>query len=113
MYEMQARIVRIKGAEISNWDQFHTIFSAALGFPEFYGRNLNAWIDCLSYRREDDGMSSVNIGLDELIVFEITESNLFRRNFNEGFIAFEECIVAVNQRYLEQGQEPALGLILV
>ena len=27
---------------------FHQVFAAAFGFPEFYGRKVAAWIDCMS-----------------------------------------------------------------
>ena len=46
--------------EIGDWDTFHEVFAKAMGFPEFYGRNNNAWIDCMSYIDDEDaGMSKV------------------------------------------------------
>jgi hypothetical protein len=47
--------VNIETSRIVDWDSFHTVFAEALGFPDFYGRNGNAWIDCLIY--DDDIMS--------------------------------------------------------
>jgi RNAse (barnase) inhibitor barstar len=29
---------------------FHEAFASALGFPSWYGRNMDAWIDCMSSR---------------------------------------------------------------
>jgi hypothetical protein len=52
-------VVEVPTDEITYWDTFHDVFAAVLGFPEFYRRNMNAWIDCLTYADEDDGMRSV------------------------------------------------------
>lgn len=30
---------------ITDWHTFHEVFAATLGFPDYYGRNMNAWID--------------------------------------------------------------------
>ena len=37
----------------------HDVFADTLGFPDVYGRNLDAWIDCLTERDEDDGMAAI------------------------------------------------------
>jgi RNAse (barnase) inhibitor barstar len=40
-------VVAIPVSEIDDWESFHSVFQRELGFPAFYGRNMNAWIDCL------------------------------------------------------------------
>ena len=35
-------------SQITDWETFHDTFAQALGFPGFYGRNMDAWIDCLT-----------------------------------------------------------------
>ena len=52
-------IVEISVASIEDWETFHNTFAEGLGFPDFYGRNMDAWIDCLIYADEDDGMRNV------------------------------------------------------
>ncbi len=42
------RVVRIDGSHLSDWESFHTAFANACAFPDYYGRNLDAWIDCMS-----------------------------------------------------------------
>jgi hypothetical protein len=49
--------MQLDGAQITDWDTFHDASASAFGFPDFYGRNMNAWIDCLTYLYEGDGMS--------------------------------------------------------
>ena len=54
-------LVRIDTARIRDWDSFHGVFAEAFGFPDFYGRNMDAWIDCLTYLDDPAaGMSAVH-----------------------------------------------------
>ncbi len=58
------KIVRINTELISNWDSFHQIFKMTFGFPEFYGNNMNAWIDCMSYIDDKEtGMTKIFLPL--------------------------------------------------
>lgn len=34
---------------IIDWPSFHAVFEEALGFPGYYGWNMDAWIDCMTY----------------------------------------------------------------
>jgi Barstar (barnase inhibitor) len=47
-YCSRVPIVDIPTDRIIDWNSFHDVFSELLGFPEFHGRNMNAWIDCLT-----------------------------------------------------------------
>ncbi len=38
----------IDGAKIATKDELHDTLAAAFGFPEWYGRNLDALYDCLT-----------------------------------------------------------------
>ena len=41
--------VAIDTRRVIDWDSFHNEFAEVFGFPRFYGRNMNAWIDCMTY----------------------------------------------------------------
>ena len=71
-------IVRLDGANISNWMSFHDECQLAFGFPDFYGRNMNAWVDCLSYLRDEEGMSKFRLMPEEILQIEIVGSALLR-----------------------------------
>ena len=45
-------MVFVDTTEIKDWQSFHQIFSQTFGFPAFYGNNMDALIDCLSYLDE-------------------------------------------------------------
>ena len=41
--------VTVDFSKIMDWDTFHSVFGKKMGFPDFYSKNMNAWIDCMSY----------------------------------------------------------------
>lgn len=105
--------VHFDGAHINGWDAFHDQSAAAFGFPDFYGRNLNAWVDCLTYIREGDGMSRFKLGPEAPLVIEIANSQAFGESVPEIFAAFIECVAFVNLRQKEAGEKPAVQLLFL
>jgi hypothetical protein len=103
-------LVQLHGAAIRDWDTFHDQSTAVFGFPAFYGRNLDAWIDCLTYVRNGDGMSRFTLGPTESIVIGVLESEAFEAQAPAIFDAFVECVAFVNQRHTAAGEIPALQL---
>ena len=102
--------VRLETHEIVDWASFHEVCRRAFGFPEFYGRNLDAWIDCLTYARDGDGMSRFHLGPDERLEVEVAEGQAFRARLPEVAAALEAGAAAVNQRQAARGEPPVLAL---
>ena len=103
--------IRLDTQRISDWNSFHEQFQELLGFPEFYGKNMNAWIDCMSYLDDPDaGMSGLTLESEEQLVIEVPGAKDFRNRCPEQFEALIDCTTAVNQRYLDDGQRPLLLL---
>jgi hypothetical protein len=98
--------------DITDWTSFHATCQRVLGFPAFYGANMNAWIDCLTYLDEGDGMSRFELGASEVLVIEVPEAIAFRDRLPEIFAALLECAAFVNQRYVDAGNLPRLALLL-
>lgn len=96
---------------INKDDNVHEIFKDAFGFPDFYGRNLNALIDCLSdLRYPEYGMSNFVLdSLDQILLLEI-ENFSKTNNVNKTAILF--AIECVNRHNIEVGQVPSIHLIL-
>jgi RNAse (barnase) inhibitor barstar len=105
--------VTLDGALLTDWDAFHAISRQAFGFPEFYGCNLSAWIDCLSYLRDDDGMSSIRLRDDELLTITLSHSEQVRQRFPELLDELQFCVAMINERYDDYGEKPALQLLLL
>ena len=87
------------------------MFDETMGFPAFYGRNMNAWIDCLAYF--DDGMTRFTVAPGELFHLEVADTKDFAQRLSEIFQAFIECAAFVNWRRLEKGEPPILALVLL
>jgi RNAse (barnase) inhibitor barstar len=98
-------LVRIDGSRLSDWESFHDVFAAAFGFPSFYGRNMDAWIDCMtSLDAPDDGLTSVHGNPTDPVVLHVEHGSSIPR---EIFDAISECSAFVNWRRLAVG-EPAI-----
>jgi hypothetical protein len=110
---MQSIVVTIPSTQITDWDSFHSIFQATLGFPDFYGRNMNAWIDCMTYVDDPDGgMTKIFVGTGDLMALRIDDAPDFERRCPAQYQALIECTAFVNYRRIERGGEPVLTLML-
>ena len=108
------RTVTIPVGKIVDWPSFHDTFQRELGFPDFYGRNMDAWIDCMtSVNTPSDGLTSITVQPDEILILRIDEPFEFRRRCPEQNNALIECTAFVNYRRIEVGEPPVLALLLV
>jgi Barstar (barnase inhibitor) len=105
--------VRLDTASICDWNSFHTTCRETFGFPDFYGMNMNAWIDCLTSLDEGDAMSRFHLAPAETLNIEVTETKSFNARVPEIFDALLESSAFVNQRYLVAGKAPLLSLIFL
>ena len=103
--------VKIDASKIQDEESFHTAFAEVMGFPNFYGRNMNAWIDCMSYLDDPDaGMTKFFVAADEMCVIDFLSSEDFAKRLPEVFSSLVECTAAVNQRAKESSRSPLLAL---
>jgi len=110
---MDAMIVSIPGEHIVDWDSFHDVFQQTLGFPSFYGRNMDAWIDCMTCVDDaDDGMSAITVPIGAVLALQINDARGLRRRCPEQYDALLECSASVNYRRREKGLLPVVALIL-
>jgi hypothetical protein len=110
---MQTTVVTIPTSRITDWDSFHSVFHAAFGFPAFYGRNMNAWIDCMTYLDDSSsGMARVCVDPGQLVALRIDDAPDFQRRCPEQCQALIECTAFVNYRRIDQGGQPILTLML-
>ena len=97
---------------IAGWDDFHKASRYAFGFPEFYGMNNNAWIDCLTHLDQDDGMSAFVLGRDEVLEVMLADYYDFADNFPDLALGITQLFAAVNVRHSEHGDFPRVRLTL-
>ena len=103
--------VKIDCSKINDWDSFHNIFAEEFGFPGFYGRNMDAWIDCMSYLDEpDSGMTKITCEKGDYILLELENIEGFQKKFPDLYEAIIECSAFVNWRRVEAYRPPLLML---
>jgi len=89
MVEMKRFQIDTRG--IIDWESFHSYLANTLSFPDYYGRNMNAWIDCMT-------------DFEEPIVLELQDARNFHDRLPDLYNALIECCSFVNYRRLEQGE---------
>lgn len=104
-------VVRLDTGRITDWDTFHTVFAAAFGFLDFYGRNLDAWIDCMTYLDDPGaGMTAGYAPVGGVVTLQLEDIDAFVRRCPEIYDAIVECAAFVNWRRIEIGKTPVLAL---
>lgn len=86
------------------------MFAEAFGFPGFYGRNMNAWIDCLTDLDLDTGMTTVRCQPGSVVTLLLTDRERFAARCAEQYAAIVECAAFVNWRRVEQGSTSVSAL---
>lgn len=105
--------VTIDCEQIIDWNSFHDIFAETFGFPGFYGRNMDAWIDCLTrLDAPDDGMTTIHAPADGCVVLQLENVKSFKVRCREIYDALIECSAFVNWRRIERDFPPVLVLSL-
>jgi RNAse (barnase) inhibitor barstar len=103
--------VPVDCSEIHDWDSFHDVFARAFGFPSFYGRNINAWIDCMtSLDAPDDGMSEIHCTPGTVLTLELKNVREFKECCPGQYTALIESSAFVNYRRTEVGEPAVIAL---
>jgi RNAse (barnase) inhibitor barstar len=84
--------VRIPTKRITDWASFHDVFSELMSFPPYYGRNMDAWIDCMGDISSDT------------VILHLEDVEDFRSRCREIYDALIACSAFVNYRSLESGR---------
>ena len=105
--------VRLDTKLITDWASFHLVCKEVFGFPDFYGKNMNAWIDCMSCLSVDDGFVQITLSENEILMIEVTETESFNSRLPEIFDALAECSAFVNQRYKQFDEKLRIALIFL
>ena len=109
--KMNVSLARVVGRNIRDWHSFHDEFNRVFGFPAFYGRNMDAWIDCMtSLDREEDGLTSIHVAPGSVLGREIEDAGYLKREHPEQYQAIVECAAFVNWRRIERDSPPILAL---
>ena len=104
-------IVAIDSDRITDWETFHDVFAETFGFPDFYGRNMDAWIDCMTHLDDPaDGLSSVTAERGEMVTLAIERIDGLATRCPAIFESLVDCCAFVNWRRIKRGAAPLLVL---
>ena len=102
----------LNGASILGWDTFHSECQQAFGFPDTYGKTMDAWVDCLSYLRDEDGMTKFRLMPNEVLEIVVKDAAAMRERVPDLLEEMTFCVAGINERYEDYGEKPALALVL-
>ena len=102
----------LNGAAIKDFPSFHAQCKAALGFPDSYSDSMDAWVDCLSYLRDDDSMSKFRLKPNEVLEIVIKDAEAMKAAVPDILEEVTYCVAGLNERYEDYGEKPALKLTL-
>lgn len=107
---MKVITLSIDFKEINDVTEFHNRVKQLFGFPDFYGNNFHALIDCLtSLRFPEEGVTSLNLKQDEFLLLKISNINNLDEELKHDFLL---SIQEINNRSVLFGEEPAILLLL-
>ncbi len=105
------KTVEIDCSRIKSMNDFHAVFKEALGFPDFYGNNMDAWIDCMtSIDEPDHGMSNVHAEKGQFLILSLKNVNDMIAACPMAYEALVDGVAFVNYRRMEVSEQPVLGL---
>ena len=108
---MASTLVKIDTRTIKDWASFHDVFANELGFPDFYGRNMDAWNDCMgSLDDPDDCMTTVHAPVGGVLTLQLDHVAEFAKRCPEIYDALIEGTAFVNYSRIDMGREPVLAL---
>jgi len=85
-----------------------------MGFPDFYGANMDAWIDCMSHLDDgESGMTRFDLNPEEALEIEIVGADSFARRVPDILVELIMCTALVNRRHLETAGEPVVSLVFM
>lgn len=102
----------LNGAAITDFASFHAACKVALGFPDSYSNTMDAWVDCLSYLRDEDSMSKFRLKPNEVLEIVIKDGAAMQAAVPDILEEVTYCVAGINERYEDYGEKPALKLTL-
>lgn len=104
--------VQLNGAAIVDEAAFHLESRRAFGFPESYTDTIDAWVDCLSYLRDDENMTAFRLEPDEVLEIVVLNAAALQQRLPDLVEEVAYCVGGINERYEDYGEKPALKLVL-
>ena len=110
-YSMKFKQLTIDFSNVNSLDDLHDLLSYAFQFPDFYGKNIHALIDCLSsLPYPEHEMSGFTLDSDEVLLIETVGLSKMNLTCLSHFLT---AIEFVNQRKISRNLEKMIYLSLL
>ncbi len=105
-------IIDIEWSSITDWESFHDVFKEKMEFPDFYARNMDAWIDCMPAIDDPNAsLTRVHVPVGGSLVLRFAgDEDAYSKRCPDQFDSLVKCSAFVNRRALESGRCPLLFL---
>ncbi len=98
-------------SKIKDKETFHNVFDDIFGFPEYYGKNMDAWIDCMTTLDNTPSQTKkLTLKENEMLVLQLENAKYLKKNNPKIYDDLIECSAFVNWRRIEKGLQPILIL---
>jgi RNAse (barnase) inhibitor barstar len=88
---MIVSLAKIDCASIHDWPSFHDEFDRVFAFPDSYGRNMDAWIDCMSsLDAPEDQLTGIHCARGRVLTIELGNVHGFKQRNPEQYAAIFE-----------------------
>jgi RNAse (barnase) inhibitor barstar len=88
------KIIYIPTTKITDWNSFHRVFADIFSFPEYYGKNMNAWIDCMG--------DYVDEMTESTLVLRCDDGKEFQTKNPLQYTSLLECVSFLNTIFQEE-----------
>ena len=105
-------VAELNGAVIGDEASFHQQSREAFGFPASYADSIDAWVDCMSYLRDDENMTKFRLKPNEVLEVVIVDADKMKAAVPDLLEELAFCVGGINERYEDYGEKPALALVL-
>jgi hypothetical protein len=105
-------LAELNGAAIVDEASFHHESRRAFGFPALYADSIDAWVDCMSYLRDEDNMTRFRLESNEVLEIVILDADKMKAAVPDLLEEISFCVGGINERYEDYGEKPALKLTL-
>lgn len=96
---------------ISDWSSFHQVFQDVMRFFDGYGRNMDAWIDCMTDLHGERALSDHRVPNGEQVELVLLNAEDSRSRCPKIVNALFDCTAFVNGRYHDRGEPVRVMLI--
>jgi len=98
----------IDGAAIVDWESYHDEFQRQLGFFDGYGRNMDAWNDCMRdmfTNGEYKSLTKFDLNDGDTFTLVVINAAQWKENAPDVYSAFEDCTSFCNSERVHFGAE--------